>query len=156
MAPSKDIVGKVLGSVVLPVEAGKVREFARALKDDNVIYRDAEAARAAGFSAIPAPPTYTVVAAHFQEGESGIGELDLDLARVLHGEQEWTYHRTPVAGDVLHGETKVASVDTKPGRKGGEMTFIRLETAYKDQNGEAVVTEATTIIETAAVVGGGQ
>lgn len=44
MAPSKDIVGKVLGSVVLPVEAGKVREFARALKDDNVIYRDAEAA----------------------------------------------------------------------------------------------------------------
>jgi len=156
VAPSQDIVGKVLGSVVLPIEAGKVREFARAIKDDNPIYRDLEAARAAGFAAIPAPPTYTVVAAHFQEGESGVMSLGLDLARVLHGEQEWTYYRTPLVGDVITGETRVASIDTKPGRRGGEMTFVRIETTFTDQNGRPVVTEASTVIETAAVVGGGQ
>jgi acyl dehydratase len=146
----------VLGTVTLPIEAGKVREFARAIKDDNPIYRDPEAARAAGFTAIPAPPTYTVVAAHFQEGEGGVLALGLDLARVLHGEQEWTYHRTPVVGDVLTGETKVASVTTKPGRRGGEMTFVRIETTFTDQSGQPVVTEASTVIETEAVVGGGQ
>lgn len=156
MAPSQDIVGKVLGSVTFPIEAGKVREFARAIQDDNPIYRDPEAARAAGFPAIPAPPTFTVVAAHFQEGSSGVTSLGLDLARVLHGEQEWTYHRTPLVGDVLTGQTKVASVTTKPGRRGGEMTFVRLETEYTDQNGQPVVTEASTVIETEAVVGGGQ
>lgn len=156
MAPSKDIIGKVLGTVVLPIEAGKVREFSRALRDGNPIYRDPEAARLAGFSAVPAPPTFTVVAAHFQDGENGISELNLDLSRVLHGEQEWTYHRTPLAGDVLRGETRVTSIETKPGRKGGEMTLIRLETAYSDQSGNPVVTEASTIIETAATVGGGQ
>lgn len=156
MAPSQDVVGRVLGTVTLPIEAGKVREFARAIKDDNPIYRDPEAARAAGFTAIPAPPTYTVVAAHFQEGEGGVLALGLDLARVLHGEQEWTYHRTPVVGDVLTGETKVASVTTKPGRRGGEMTFVRIETTFTDQSGQPVVTEASTVIETEAVVGGGQ
>lgn len=156
MAPRQDMVGAVVGRVVLPVEAGKVREFARSLQDDNPVYRDPEAARAAGFPAVPAPPTYTVVAAHFHEGQAGVLSLGLDLARVLHGEQEWTYRRTPVVGDVLTGETRVASIETKPGRRGGEMTMIRLETTFTDQAGEVVVTEASTVIETAAVVGGGR
>lgn len=155
MAPSQDMVGRVLGRVVLPVEAGKVREFARSLQDDNPVYRDPDAARAAGFASVPAPPTYTVVVAHFQEGRSGVLSLGLDLARVLHGEQEWTFRRTPVVGDVLTGETRVAGIETKPGRKGGEMTMVRLETTFTDQSGEVVVTEASTVIETAAVVGGG-
>ena len=81
--------------------------------------------------------------------------LGLDLARVLHGEQEWTFHRTPVVGDVLTGETKVLSVDQKPGGRGGVMTFIKMGTTYVDQKGEPVVTEVSTVIETAATVGGG-
>lgn len=154
MAPNQEMVGKVLGTVTLPIEAGKVREMARAFMDDNPIYVDVEAARKAGFSAIPAVPTHTVVAAHFSEGESGVMSLGLDLARVLHGEQEWTYHRTPVVGDVLTGVTKVLSIETKPGRRGGEMTVVKIETAFVDQAGKPVVTEVSTVIETAAVVGG--
>ncbi len=156
MEPSQDLVGTVLGTGKMPIEAGKVREFARSLQDDNPIYRDEEAAKAAGFSAIPAPPTFTVVAAHFSEGESGIMALGLDLARVLHGEQEWTYHRTPVVGDVLSSTTKVVSVEQKPGKRGGVMTMIKMETAWVDQKGEPVVTEVSTVIETAQVVGGGE
>lgn len=156
MEPSQDIVGKVMGTVTFPIEAGKVREFAKSIQDPNPIFRDRSAALAAGFSDIPAPPTYTVVAAHFQEGESGIMSLGLDLARVLHGEQEWTFHRTPVVGDVLTGQTKVLSVDQKPGGRGGVMTFVKIETAYVDQKGEPVVTEVSTVIETAATVGGEQ
>lgn len=155
MEPSQDLVGKVMGTVTFPIEAGKVREFAKSIQDPNPVFRDPAAAAAAGFSAIPAPPTYTVAAAHFQEGESGIMSLGLDLARVLHGEQEWTYHRRPVVGDVLTGETKVLSVDQKPGARGGVMTFVKLGTTYVDQKGEPVVTEVSTVIETAATVGGG-
>jgi len=42
-----------------PVEAGKVREFAKAvLDDDNPIYWDAAYARARGFKAPLVPPTF--------------------------------------------------------------------------------------------------
>lgn len=155
MAPAEDLIGTSIGGVVLPVEAGKVREFARALQDPNPVYRDVEAARAAGFPAIPAPPTFTVVAAHFQDEGGGLLEaLGLDLARVLHGEQEWTFHRRPVVGDVLHGDTTVSGIETKPGKRGGQMRLVRLETVFRDADGEPVVTEASTVIETAAVVAG--
>jgi acyl dehydratase len=155
MEQGNELVGKVLGTVTFPIEAGKVREFAKSIQDPNPIFRDAAAAAKAGFSAIPAPPTYTVVAAHFQEGDSTFSALGLDLARVLHGEQQWIFHRTPVVGDVLTGETKVVSVEQKPGARGGVMTFVKLGTEYVDQNGQPVVTEESTVIETAAVVGGG-
>lgn len=155
MENKEDLVGRVLGTVTFPIEAGKVREFAKSIQDPNPVFKDPAAAAEAGFSAIPAPPTYTVVAAHFQEGESGVASLGLDLARVLHGEQEWTFHRRPVVGDVLTGQTKVVSVEQKPGARGGVMTFVRLGTEFRDQQGELVVTEESTVIETAATVGGG-
>lgn len=156
MEHGNELVGKALGTVTFPIEAGKVREFAKSIQDPNPVFRDPEAAVQAGFSAIPAPPTYSVVAAHFQEGEGSFSSLGLDLARVLHGEQSWTFHRTPVVGDVLTGETKVVSVEQKPGGRGGVMTFVKLGTEYLDQNGLPVVTEESTVIETAAVVGGGE
>ena len=53
-----------------PVEAGKVREFAIAvLDDDNPIYWDVEHARAHGFKAPLVPPTF-VQASSFWRGES--------------------------------------------------------------------------------------
>lgn len=149
----ESMIGKVLGEVVLPIEAGKIREFARALHDDNPVFVDPEAARAAGFDGVPAPLTYTVVAAHFAEtGVDLVQSLDLDLGRVLHGESSWTYHRVPVAGDVLRGTTRVENVFTKPGRQGGTMTFAVLETEFCDATGTPVVTERMTVIETAQVV----
>lgn len=158
MPVDKSIIGTELGTVTFPIEAGKVQEFAKSLHFDNPIYYDLEAARAAGFENIPAPPTYTVVSAHFtdpKEQASLMGSLKLDLSRVLHGGQSWTYHRTPLVGDVLTGYNRVADVYEKPGRKGGTMTFIILETVYKDQSGNPVVTVENTIIETARTVGSG-
>lgn len=148
----ESMIGKVLGKAYLPVEPGKIREFAQAIHDDNPVFRSREAAIAAGFADVPAPPTYSVVQAHFSEGADLTGGLELDLARVLHGQSAWTYHRTPVAGDVLTGETVVANVFKKPGKQGGEMTFVEIETTYRDPDGAPVVTEKMTVIETALVV----
>ena len=48
-----------------PVEAGHILTFARAIGDDNPVYRDEEAAVAAGLGGIIAPPTFVVAGAHF-------------------------------------------------------------------------------------------
>jgi hypothetical protein len=48
----------------------------------------------------------------------------------------------------------VSGIETKPGKRGGQMRLVRLETVFRDADGEPVVTEASTVIETAAVVAG--
>ena len=44
----------------LPIERGKVREFALAVGEDNPIFYDPEAARREGLPDVVAPPTFTV------------------------------------------------------------------------------------------------
>jgi hypothetical protein len=155
----ESLVGEVLGRVRLPVEAGKIREFASAIRDFNPVYRDPVSAAAAGFSGIPAPPTFSATVNHVPDEElqnqGGVLEvLGLDQRRVLGGEQSWTYLRPLVAGDVLVGEQRVESIDRKQGRAGGEMVFVTIATTFKDDRDSVVLIHRNTIIETATSVGG--
>ena len=63
MEHGDELVGMVLGKVTFPIEAGKAREFAKSIHNPNSVFRDAAAAKQAGFPAIPAPSTHSVVAA---------------------------------------------------------------------------------------------
>jgi acyl-coenzyme A thioesterase PaaI-like protein len=65
---------------------------------------------------------------------------------ILHGEQEFNYHRPVFAGDVLVGEGKVVDAYEKQS-KGKTMTFVVVETAFSDQaTGEPVCTSRMNII----------
>ncbi len=57
----QDLVGKEFSPFAMPVERGKIREFANAIGDDNPIYSDPVYAGKSGFGDIPAPPTFTAV-----------------------------------------------------------------------------------------------
>jgi len=144
----EDRVGEIVREVVFPVEAGKIAEFARAMKDPAPIYADAESARAAGFESVPAPLTYSTASAHFAGGDASDLplRLGLDLSRTVNGEQRWEYHRPMRAGDVLNGITTIAEVDRKQGRA-GEMLRILTKTEFRDAATELVVTEYMLTIE---------
>jgi len=141
----------------LRVAPGKIAEFARAVRDDNPAHYDAAAAADRGFDAVPAPLTFTRVSAfphNRPEGVEGTG-FDLGLEPVvIHGEQAYEFERPLVAGDVLDGETTLADVYQREGRRGGTMTFVEYETAYYDRDGDLVVTDRSTAIETEESVGG--
>ena len=141
----------------LRVAPGKVAEFARALRDDNPAHYDADAAAERGFDAVPAPLTFTRVSAfphNRPEGVEGPG-FDLGLEPVvIHGEQAYEFERPLVAGDVLDGETTLAAVYQREGRRGGTMTFVEYETDYYDRDGARVLTDRSTAIETEESVGG--
>ena len=65
---------------------------------------------------------------------------------ILHGEEEFEYHRWPVVGDDLVGEGRIADVYEKES-KGRTMTFIVTETVWKDaKTGDPVVTERFNLI----------
>src|SRR5436305_5034010 len=89
------------------MERGPVSNFAKAVKDDNPIYQDLRAAKAAGFDNVPVPPTMGFAFANWgqfpelqpESNVSGsnpvmevIGSLMKTGGMILHGEQEFTYH----------------------------------------------------------------
>jgi acyl dehydratase len=160
MAVDTSIIGKPTSARKVRVERGPVEFFASSLKDANPVYHDADAAAAAGFDGIPAPPTFSFVMSHQgtraeeqpadpSGGQNPMFQVMGDLMKrgglVLHGEQEFVYHRPIVEGDVLHSEGKIADLYEKES-KGSIMTFIVMETEWRDESDVPVVTERFNLI----------
>src|SRR5579875_3685352 len=103
MPVSEQFAGRVYPPTA-PYEVGreKIREFADAVNDPNPLYRDREAARAAGYDDVIAPPTFPIVLT-LRAGHQVIMDPDLgiDYSRVVHGEQRFVHARPVVAGDAL-------------------------------------------------------
>jgi acyl dehydratase len=120
----------------------KVREFARAVFATNPINLDPEAARAAGYADVVAPPTFPIVvqeqtlAQLLAEPDAGI-----DFSRVVHGDQRFSYTRPVVAGDLLTATLTVASVKTL-----GAHSIVVAESVIVDADGAHVVTALSQLV----------
>ena len=127
------------------VETGKVREFARAVKDPNPAWLTDEGALA--------PPTFLMTLAHWvtDMGDTR-SAVKLDYRRLLHGEQEFEYLAPIRAGDVLRFRSRTKDVFEKQGKRGGTMTFVIGETEFRNQAGDVVAYLRNTAIETADAV----
>jgi hypothetical protein len=64
---------------------------------------------------------------------------------ILHGEQEFVYHKSVQVGDTLHKEGRIVDLYSKEA-KGRTMTFLVMETIFKDDDGDPVVTERFNLI----------
>lgn len=140
---NKEAVGKQGPAFDMAVERGKVREFARATKSDNAEYLDDPAP--------PVPPTFLTTSSFWQPPEAGVlwRELDIDLRRLLHGEQEYVFpNGPPRAGTTLTAQSRVESVFEKEGKRGGTMTFVVTVTDFTDPSGQVVAQARSTAIET--------
>lgn len=120
----------------------KVREFAASIGDENPLFHDIEAARAAGYADVIAPPTFAVV---LSLKASGVvvrdPELGLDYSRVVHGEQRFAYQRPIVAGDELLVTTTIESIRTMAGN---DMITTRGDVTTR--GGELVVTTHALLV----------
>ena len=120
----------------------KIREFARAVFASSLINTDTDAAKAAGYSDIVAPPTFPVVVQEatlqqlLSEPDAGI-----DFSRVVHGEQRFSYTRPIVAGDELTATLSVTSIKTLGGN-----AMVTAESTIVDAEGEHVVTAVSTLV----------
>ncbi|CAN5276295.1 MaoC family dehydratase N-terminal domain-containing protein [soil metagenome] len=134
-------VGVVSEPRIVEVETGFLKFFAKATGETDPVYFDEDAARAAGHPSLPAPPTWLFSMAlsvpakcgDIFDKESGIG---VDMSRVLHGEQSFTYHRPVHAGDRLTLTTTTRDIYAK---KGGALEFIVQDTAAVNDNGDLCV-----------------
>jgi acyl dehydratase len=151
MPVDKSYIGRSGAPVTMHVERGKIREFARAIKDDDPMYFDeAHATREAG--GIMPPVTFLQTVTHWDNDGSSRVRVPFDLKRVLHGEQEYEFLKPIHAGDVLTAVSRIVDIYEKPGKRGGSMSFAVTETEYKNERGELVARARHITIETGQVV----
>lgn len=120
----------------------KIREFADAIGDDDAVFRDPEAARAAGHPDVIAPPTFAIIVSmRSQYSLIDDPELGLDYSRVVHGDQSFTHHRPIRAGDEL---VATLHVDAIRSAAGNDLITLRCE--ILDAVGEPVTTSRSTLV----------
>jgi len=124
----------------------KIAEFAEAIGDDNPLYHDREAAQAASYPDVIAPPTFPIVitmaASRSAVGDPGLG---LNYAMVVHGEQRFSYTRPLHAGDVVTAQSTISGI-----RAVGSLTMLTTDTEIRTVDGEHVCTGYSTLVERGA------
>lgn len=137
-------IGRTTKPSVLPIERRRVQFFAKAIGETAAIHLDPEAARAAGYSDVVAPPTF-IFAAEMDSGETEalLRDLDIPLSRLLHGEQAFRYHRPVCAGEVI---TVQSTVDDIYEKKGGALEFVVNTSRAVDQNGQPVAELSSVLV----------
>ncbi len=130
-------IGVVSEPRSIEVEKGQLKFFAKATGETNAIYFDEAAAARAGHHTLPAPLTYMFCLASAAPAKRGaiFGDMGVDQARVLHGEQSFTHYAPIYAGDVITLVTETIDIYSK---KGGALEFVVRETAVSNQRGEPV------------------
>ena len=132
MPVSTQAVGKTYPPVVYAVGREKVREYAAATGESNPVHLDPEAARAAGYADVVAPPMFAVVYSAPAIGPAILDpEVGMNFATMVHGAQEFEWGPVVVAGDEI---TTVATVKDISER--GGMGFYVFESTSTNQRGE--------------------
>jgi acyl dehydratase len=134
MAVSTAAVGKRYAPLTYAVGREKIREYARAVGETNPLHLDVEAARAAGYRDVVAPPMFAAVycspaimPALFDP------DVGIDFARLVHGGQEFTWGPLVVAG---HEVTTTVTVKDITARS--DTGFYVFESVSVNQDGDTV------------------
>jgi acyl dehydratase len=152
-----------------PVEEGHVKLFARALGDDNPIYRDRDHAARSPLGGIIAPPTFTEAGNHFDENwpyrprfgqpwfgsgatPSGAPRPGGDSGTAMHAETHFTYHKPLRVGTVLSASARDGRRWDKQGPRSGRLSFSETVLTFVDETGTPVVDCTTVVLETERVV----
>jgi acyl dehydratase len=140
----KKWIGHELPVSVLPIERGRLQFFAKATGETRPEYTDVAVARAAGYSDLPAPPTF-LMAAELDSGASNqlLADLEIPLSKLLHGEQSFTYHRPVCAGDTITLRSTVSDIYEK---KNGALEFVVKTSRALNQHGELVAELRSVIV----------
>jgi len=120
----------------------KVREFASAVFATAPIHHDVDAAIAAGYSDVVAPPTFPIVIQEktLQQLLSHPG-AGIDFSRVVHGDQKFEYQRPLVAGDEVVAKLRVTKIQSLGGH-----TMVTSESTITTTAGEPVVVATSTLV----------
>jgi len=132
----KKWIGHELPPSVLPIERSRLQFFAKAIGETDPVYTDVAAAHDAGYPDLPAPPTF-LFAAELDSGAAFrlIDDLQIPIAKLLHGEQSFSFHKPACAGDTVTVRSTVSDIYDK---KNGALEFVVKLSRATNQRDELV------------------
>ncbi len=149
-------VGREYGPYVYRVGLEKIREFAVAISSAPLpyelakqspeslrpVYHDEAAGRASRHGSVVAPPTFCVTFAMAPFLRAVLDpELGVNVAMLLHGEQEFEFHRPVCPDDVITTVGKIEKIYDKASKD-----FLVVATDSKNQRNEPVVRAVWTAV----------
>ncbi len=130
MTIDPSFIGKTYPEQRYEIGAAKIREFCKAIKGDCEKFTNIT------------PPTFPVVySAEFLAAILYDKELKLNLRKLVHGEQEFTYHKPTQAGDTITSNGRIEKIFSK-----GAHDFVVSKVESKNQAGELVCESVWTFI----------
>jgi len=142
MALKTDAVGKEWPGTTYQAGREKIKEYATALGIENPVHFEVEAARAAGFRDVVAPPMFAVVYSGPALGPVLFDpDVAMNFAAMVHGGQEFVWGEPVCSGDEITTTAKCVSIEEKDGKG-----FYVFETVSVNQDGAEVVRATWTNI----------
>src|SRR6476646_9983240 len=128
------------------VDREKIREFAKAVKDDHPAHYSEDAAKECGYDALIASLTFLAVAGRKVQLEIfDQFAVPINMERVLHRDQKITFHRPVLAGDKLFFDSYLDSVIEAHGT-----VVCEIRGEVSDADAKPVLTSVVTVIGEAA------
>ena len=140
----KKWIGHQMPAATLPIERSRLQFFAKAIGETDPVYTDLAAAQSAGYADLPAPPTF-LFAAELDAGVNDqlLADLAIPLSKLLHGEQNFTYHRTACVGDTVTVQSTITDIYDK---KNGALEFVVKDSRATNQRRELVAEMRTVLV----------
>jgi len=140
----RKFIGHVLAPRTIDVDAKQVAAFANVIGEEDPIYTDNSSAREAGYASQPVPATFLFCLE--METKLPLDVLDLlgiDIGRILHGEEKFTYHAPASVGGTITFHSIITDIYDK---KGGALEFFVLASKVIGRDGTLLVEMSQTIV----------
>jgi len=139
---SKDIIGTKTGAYTYEIGREKLKEFTLAIGEENPLYSDIETAKKYGYSELPVTPTFSTVLSFWGNPKffDQMGDLGIDIKKLLHLKEDYTYHKPMTIGMVIKVESEVSDV------KLGKMNMVTFSSKYFNNDDLMMVGDTTIII----------
>jgi acyl dehydratase len=135
MPVSTEAIGRQWPAVEYEAGREKIREFANAVGETSAVHQDPQAAKAAGFRDLVAPPMFCVVYSAPAMGPAILDpDVGINLATMLHGSQEFEWGEPVCSGDRVITQTTCKEIYEKNG-----MGFYVFESVSTNQDGDRTV-----------------
>ena len=135
MPISNDAVGKQWPPVVYQAGREKIRELANVIGAANPVHHDREAAVAAGYRDVVAPPMFCVVYSAPAIAPGIVDpEVGINFATMVHGGQEFVWGEPVCSGDEITTTASLSDVFQKD-----DKGFYVFESESLNQDGQMTV-----------------
>ena len=142
MPVKTEAIGKSYPAFEYEVGKEKIGEYARVVGLDNPVHTDREAAKAAGYRDVVAPPMFCVVYSAPALGPAMFDpEVAMNFAAMVHGGQEFEWDEPACSGDEITTAARCLSIEEKDGKG-----FYLFETNSVNQDGAQVARGTWTLI----------